>query len=229
MRRYAWHAFHWGEKPADPLWVDARIAHWRHWCLPQLQAMAPRFDAILVYVRSRDRYALAQWRQQPVTVVEYDRDLLASDALLAADRGQDWIAWTRLDSDDLLGRSYLRHLAAIAPADGLAAVCEAPGLCYEPASRSWGRWPHPFAATSTIFIPGARWQDRAAAHAYAYCRHGEVRQRFRHAMLPTLAYCVMIHGANDTSTMRHRLQPTGPLARHLAAEYPSLWEHTHVA
>jgi len=224
MRHYLWHAFHWGGKPRDPVWVDARIAHWRRFVLPQLQAMRPLFDRVIVYCRSTDAYAIAQWRRQPVDVVLYDMDRLASDAILAADRGQDWIAWTRLDTDDLLGVHFRHLLDQVEPADGLAAVCAAPGLCLDVVNRQWGEWRHEYPANSTIFIPGERWQQREAAWAYAYCKHGEVR-RFRPVRLPAHSYCVLIHGANDSSTLRHPIHPTGRLAEQIGHEFPALREY----
>lgn len=223
MRHYIWHSFHWGDRPRDREWVDHRLALWRAHVLPQLIAMRPLPDKILVYCRSGDEYAVARWREQPVHVVLYDRDLLASDDILAADRDQDWIAWTRLDCDDLLAASYLRHLADIDPADGLAAMCTPPGLCYDLRGDRWGEWHHDSQPNSTIFIPGRRWQHREAAWQYAYCRHGEVRSRFRVTRLPTGMYCNLIHGDNTLNSFRRPFRPTGLRAETLAAEYPHLW------
>lgn len=222
MKHYIWHPLNWGEAPKDPAWVKARAELYRRFVRPQLAAQTCRDFATVLYIRREDEAALMDlWEPLVDHVVIYDEDRLASDAMLEWDCDQDWIYWTRLDVDDLLATDAVEFIQAKRPVDNTALVWTPPGYCYDIRSKRWGLWQHDYQPNSTIIIPGARWQDREAAHAYAYCKHGEVKSRFAVTRLPSGRYCNLIHGLNKLNTMRNELGGAPPTARE---RFPVLFE-----
>jgi len=133
--------------------------------------------------------------------------------MLKADKSEDWIYWTRLDVDDLLAVDAVEFIQAKRPIDNTALVWTPPGFCCDVRTGQWGQWQHDYQPNSTIIIPGERWQDREAAHAYAYCKHGEVKSRFAVTRLPSGRYCNLIHDRNKLNTLRNVLAGPPPAAR----------------